>query len=596
MKKHGFSVSFRLFLLILPLLCSISVSVPLDAAKYISIDEVRSDMEAYCLTVFQGMTVERFPLKILSVVRGFEPGQDMIVVVGTDERFQHAGTVHGCSGSPVYIDGRLAGALAAGWDGGLDSLYMVRPIENMLQVGSVESPLALLGGEAAFHFDLSGPVTLADIYQQSMDQLQHRSREQGTLIPLSSSLPSQVCDAFNTPLRQMGFVPVSAAGALPTANEATQFETGGVLAVVLCGGDISLAATGTVTDIIGDQLYGFGHSFQGEGPVNLPIAAGVVHTVVASRNSSFKFSSPGPILGTLQFDQSFAVRGAIGVTPRTIPLTIHVDRYNAPQPKTYHCYLAADRVYTPMILQMAIDGAALLQGELPPEHTVEYEAEVRIKGREPLMLKNLSSGQGASEIEQNLYSIAALAMNNPYEAMEIESIDTTVKIMPTESTASVRAVDVSRTRIKAGETISISVSLMSFRSQPSTAVIDFKVPETLAPGTYSIQVMGGTSYRRFVTGLAPQRFRAFDADTLVEAFRRLVGFRNDGLYAVMPVPSTGIVLQQHELPQLPQTKMLLMQDDKRLRQIAAYQDWTESRSDLEKIVQGTAEIEITVEP
>lgn len=595
MKKHGFSVSFRLFLLILPLLCSISTAAPLDSSKYISIDEVRSDMEAYCLTVFQGMTIERFPLKILSVVRGYEPGQDMIVVVGTDERFQHAGTVHGCSGSPVYIDGRLAGALAAGWDGGLDSLYMVRPIANMLQVGTVEDR-PVLSGQTAFHFDLSKPLKLADIYQQSMDQLQNHPHEQQMLVPLSSSLPSQVCDAFSAPLRQMGFVPVSASGVLPTVNEATKFETGGVLAVVLCGGDISLAATGTVTEIVGDQLYGFGHSFQGIGPVNLPIAAGVVHTVVASRRSSFKFSSPGPVLGTLQFDQSFAVRGAIGVTPRTIPLVIHVNRYNAPGPKTYNCYLAVDRTYTPMIVQIALDGAALLQGDLPPEHTVEYEAQVQIKGREPLVIKNISSGQGASEIEQNLYSIAALSLNNPFEALDIESIDVSLEITPTDRTASIRAVDVSQARVKAGQTISISASLMSFRSQVSTAVMDFKVPETLAPGTYSLQVMGGTSYRRFVTGLAPQRFRAFDAASLVKALRQVTGFRNDGLYAAMTVPATGIVLQQYELPQLPQTKMLLMQDPKRLRPIAAYQDWAENRIDLDKIVEGTAEIEITVEP
>lgn len=594
MKKHGFSVSFWLFLLILTLFCSNSRAAEPAANPYISIDEVTADMEAYCLTVFSGMQVERFPLKILSVVRGYRPGQNMILVIGTDERFQHSGAVHGCSGSPVYIDGRLAGALAAGWDGSLDALYMVRPIEDMLSVGSGEGAPAG-AANTAFHFDLSEPLSLAAVYQQSMDQFQERRREQGTLIPLSSSLPSPVRDAFRSPLQQMGFVPVNAPAALPTVNEATDLTLGGVLAVVLCGGDISFSATGTVTEIIGDQVYGFGHSFQGIGPVNLPMAAGVVHTVVASRTSSFKFSSPGPILGTLEFDQSFAVRGTMGTEPKTIPLTIHVDRYNAPQPRTYNCYLASDRTYTPMILQLALDGAALLHGDLPPEHTVAYEAQVKLKGREPLVLKNTTSGQGPSEIEQNLYSIATLAMNNPFEALEIESIEAGLTITPEDRTVSIQAVDVSQTRVKPGQTISIAVSMQSFRSEPSSAVIDFTVPQNLAAGTYSLQVMGGTSYRRYVSTLSPQRFRAFDIETMMQALRRLNSFRNEGLYAVMPIPATGIVLQQHELPQLPQTKMLLMQDTKRLRPIAAYQDWTESRSDLDKIVQGTAEIEITVE-
>ncbi|MBL7214082.1 MAG: hypothetical protein ISS71_00220 [Phycisphaerae bacterium] len=566
----------------------------MDTTKYIFLDEIQADMEAYCLTVFSGTQVERFGLKVLSVVRGYRPGQNMILVIGTDERFQHAGTIHGCSGSPVFIDGRLAGALAAGWDGSLDALYMVRPIEDMLEVGSVESPPDTTS-EAVFHFDLSGPMNLADVYRQSMDQLQNCAGEQGMLIPLSSSLPSQVCDSFRVPLHQMGFIPVSAPATLPTVSEATDFERGGVLSVVLCGGDISLAATGTVTDILGDQIYGFGHNFKGQGPTNLPITAGVVHAVVAGRNSSFKFSSPGPVLGTLQFDQSFGVRGTIGVAPKTIPLTIRVHRENAPESRTYNCYLASDRMYTPLILQLALNGAALLQGPLPPEHTVRYESQVKIKGQEPLILKNISSGQSTSDIEQNLYSIAALALNNPFKELELESIDATVEITSGDGSAGIRAVDVSGTRVRPGQTISISVTLISFRSEESATVIEFKIPETLSSGKYTIQVMGGSNYRRFVANLAPQRFRAFDAETLMEALRRVTGFRNDGLYAVMPIPATGIVLQQHELPQLPQTKMLLMQDDKRLRPVTAYQDWTESRIDLDKIVQGGAEIEIMVE-
>ena len=100
------------------------------------VDEVRKDMEAYCLSVFEGTKVEKFPMKVLSVVRDWEPKRDAILVVGTDPRFIHAGTVHGCSGSPVYIDGRLAGALAAGWDGSKDPLYFVTPIKYMLEVGS----------------------------------------------------------------------------------------------------------------------------------------------------------------------------------------------------------------------------------------------------------------------------------------------------------------------------------------------------------------------------------------------------------------------------------------------------------------------------
>ena len=118
----------------------------LDRTRYIGLDEVRTDMEAYCLTVLKGNNIERFPLKILSIVRNFRPKRDAILVVGTDERFIHAGPIHGCSGSPVYIDGRLAGALAAGWDGSKDPLYLVTPIEEMLRIGTAGGRRGAAGG------------------------------------------------------------------------------------------------------------------------------------------------------------------------------------------------------------------------------------------------------------------------------------------------------------------------------------------------------------------------------------------------------------------------------------------------------------------
>ncbi|MBC8378331.1 MAG: hypothetical protein H8E62_04070 [Planctomycetes bacterium] len=594
MKKHSHLVSIRLYLVFLALLCAKHGIAALDVTKYIPIDEVRADMDAYCLTVFSGMEIERFGLKVVSVVRGVKPGQDMIVVMGTDERFQHAGVVHGCSGSPVFIDGRLAGALAAGWDGSLDSLYMVRPIEDMLQAGSIET-VGNRQPKPAFRFDFSQPLNLADIYQESMDQLQTMQSEQGPLIPLSSSLPVGAWESLRKPLRQMGFVPVNAPAGLPTAAEATELEPGGVLAIVLCGGDISLAATGTVTEIVGDQVYGFGHSFKGQGPTNLPIAAGIVHAVVASRNNSFKFSSPGPVLGTLQFDQSSAVRGTIGVTPKTIPLTIRVNRDNDPEDRTYNCYLAADRVYTPMILQMALNGAALLQGPLPPEHTVRYEARVSVKGQEPLVINNVSSGRSTAEVERNLYAIVTTLLNNPFEDLRIESIDVAVDIVSVDSTVDIWAVDVSRTRVRPGQTISAIVTLHSFRSEESTAVIEFTVPETAVPGRYTLQILGDREYQRFVTQMVPQRYQAFDVGTMMEAFGRVTRFRNDRLHVVMPVASSGVVLRQHELPQLPATKMLLMVDSKRLQPAEPYKAWSENEIQIDKIVSGTAEIEIIVE-
>ena len=594
MKKRGNVPCTCLILSVFALLFACSWAAEPDLSAYISIDEVRPDMEAYCLTVFSGMEIERFPLKVLSVVRGVEPGQDMILVIGTDERFQHAGTVHGCSGSPVYIDGRLAGALAAGWDGSLDSLYLVRPIKDMLNVGSVETAQNT-GAGMVLHYNLSGPLDLADIYRQATEQMQSWDPGQRMLLPLVSSLPPQVCESLSEPLGHLGFLPVSGLAAMPTAQDAGQLERGGVLAIPLCSGDISLAATGTVTEVIGDQVYGFGHNFTGSGPVSFPMSAGIVHSVVAGRSRSFKLATPGPVLGTLEFDQSSAVRGTVGKTPALIPLTIRVERFNDPVTKTYHCQIVNDRVYTPLIAQVVVNGAALMQGSLPAEHTIRYQGQICVKDRGIIAINNISSGRRTAEVEQDVFSITSLLLNNPFEPMDIESIDLTMAMTPVSTLADVWSIDVSNTRVKPGETVSASIVLKSFRSEELRTEIDFQVPTDLPEGTYKLQILGDSNYQRFMVTMAPQRFRALDADTLMAGLQRVAAFRNDRLHAVMAVPASGVVLGKHELGQLPQTKMLLMQDAKRMQSVEAYKAWAENELVLDKIVQGAAEIELTVE-
>ena len=595
MTKYGVTTSSSLVISLIFALAVQAAGFALDTSKYIGIDEIRMDMDAYCLSVFSGTQVEKFGLKILSVVRGAKPGRDMILVLGTDERFQHSSAVHGCSGSSVFIDGRLAGALAAGWDGSLDPVYLVRPIEDMLEVGSVDASVPA-NDMTASGFDFSRSLDIETCYQQSITRLQNLNPDFRMYLPLSSSLPAGVIEQHDQALKGMGFLSVGAGGLLPSRSfkEVGTYERGGVLALVLCGGDISLAATGTVTEVIGDQVYGFGHQYRGRGAVNLPMATGVVHTVVASRRSSFKLSSPGPVSGIFQFDQSSGVRGTIGQMPRTIPFHIEVDRYNDPQARVYDCYLAVDQALTPMILQIVLDGAANMQGAMPFEHTIRYSGQITLEGGESIAIDNVSSGRQTSEIGRELYSVVDLFLNNPFEEVNIDSIDVKMSMEPVDMIASVWAVDVSRTTVRPGQTITASVVLKSYRSQEQTVAVDLKIPENLSAGTYKVQIMGGSEYQSFVSKMSPQRFTAVDLGSLKTALDGLLSYRRDRLYAVMPIPASGVVIRQHELGQLPPTKMLLMQDSKRLQPLEPYKAWTENHIDLDKIVAGSAEIEVIV--
>ena len=582
---------------VLTLLFLNAFSFGLDSDKYISVDEIKTDMEAYCLTVFEGTKIERFKLQILSVVKKAGPGRDMILVKGLDERFQKSSAVHGCSGSPVFIEGRLAGALAAGWDGSLEPLYLVRPIEEMLETGSTGNPdNRVTSAASASGYDYSEPINLDGFWRQNLDLIERQHTPPRMALPLAMSLPGEVCEKNRQTFQKMGFIPFSTSGEMAVeAGSDIKFEQGGTLSVVLCGGDISLAAIGTVTEIDGDQLYGFGHSFMGQGATNLPMAAGFIHTVVAHRQSSFKFGTAGPIQGTLLFDQAASVRGTIGQTPETIPFKIHVKRYNDPQDRTYDCFVAVERNYTPRVLMVVLNGAGQMQGGLPVEHVVSYRGRIAVRGYEPIQIHNISSGQGLMPAAMEMGSAVGLLLNNPFKEVAIESLEADIQIGPEDRLSSVWAADVSQVTAKPGQTVSVSVTLKSRRSEETVVNISLAIPVGLPKGQYPLQILGPAQYQQFVSQMAPQRFRAVDVPTLHDALQGIFKYRRDRLYCVMQVPATGLVMRQHELADLPPTKMLLMQDSKRIIPVEPYKNWVENSIEIDRIVDGEVKIELTID-
>jgi len=186
-----------------------------DSERYIKVDEIEKGMEAYCLTDYGDAGIERFELKVVDVVRGYEPGHDIILVMGLDERFQHTGPVSGCSGSPVYIGDRLAGALARSWYWAQDPLYGVTPIAEMLQVGAGSGAKQTGGADStvAFRFDFSQPINLAEVDEQikTMGLSQTDTTGGPTALPcpvLVSGVSAEACRQVASELGKMGFAAV----------------------------------------------------------------------------------------------------------------------------------------------------------------------------------------------------------------------------------------------------------------------------------------------------------------------------------------------------------------------------------------------------
>jgi len=577
-----------------------------DPARYIGLDEIKPGMEGYCLTEYGVDGIEKFGLKVIDVVRDFEPGRDIILVQGTDARFVHTGPVAGCSGSPVYIDGRMAGALAFAWTYSKDPLYGATAIADMLRVGRgrAEEPAP------AFSFDYSKPIDLAEIDRQISRPRPRREGRFGGVSTLpcpliTSGLSAEACEQLNTAVEPFGFMVVPGIGggsvqASETAEGAAgddaerELVPGACLVVPLVSGDMSMAVYGTVTEVRDGTVYGFGHPFMGYGSIDLPMATGKVHTVVTSMVRSIKLARALKTVGAFTSDEGAGILGKIGAEAQTFPLTVKLDRYNDTE-RVYNCRVASNRMLTSSLIRTVISGAALYLGDLPPDHTVEYKTSLGIKGFEPIIFENVSTGMGVLQMAAEASSALALLMNNPYDEVIVESMEFDIGITAKDTISHIWSVNLSDTTVKAGEKIGIDVVIEAVYSQKKQYEIEMEIPKDLKAGKYELTLCGSRGYEQFLLKTVPHKFIGQDLPDLVDALRDTLQVRRDRLYCYLVLPSSGIIINKAELPDLPATKMLVLQSLARPVSIQLHPHWIEKTLDTGTVVINKRTIQITVE-
>jgi len=578
-----------------------------DPARYISLDEIEAGMEGYCLTEYGIAGIEKFKVEVIDVVRDFEPGRDVVLVQGTDERFIHTGPVAGCSGSPVYIDGRLAGALAFAWTYSKDPLYGVTSIEDMLQVGRSKGTQVT----PARVFDYSKPIDLAEVDRRiSTPGVVGSDGTAGVgRLPcavVTSGLPFEVCRQLGVELEPFGVVVVPGIGgstgrldegrkdAGEDRGEEKKLVPGACLAVPLVSGDITIGVYGTVTEVRGQTVYGFGHPFLGYGPVDLPMATGKVHTVITSMVRSSKLAKVVETVGAVRSDEGGGILGQIGAEAQTFPVTVRIDRYND-RTREYNCRVASNRLLTPSLIRSIISGAGLYLGDLPPDHKIEYKGSVTIRGFEPIMFENVSTGSGLADLMAEASGTIALLMDNPYEQVTIESMEFDMHIVPRDVISHIWSANLSDPKVKAGDRIRVDAVIESVRADKKSYHFDLVVPEDLKPGKYELTLCGWRDYEQFLLKVAPYRFVGQDLPDLVAALRNALAIKRDRLYCYLVLPSGGITIEKAELPDLPATKALVLQSPKRPMRVQLYPHWLEKTVDTGTVVINKKTVRITVE-
>lgn len=510
--------------------------------------DVRAGQHAIGKTVFQGNKIEDFQVEILGVLENVGPRQSIILARLSGGPLQETGVMQGMSGSPVYIDGRLLGAVALAFNFSKEPIAGIRPIEEMLAVGDSVQPESR---KVASNADSFGSK-LIDI-----------------ATPLSfSGFTAGTLDQFSPQLKKLGLEPrqgVSSGGKLPSKLGApASLRPGDMIAVELLSGDMSIGAEGTVTAIDGKKIYAFGHQFMSVGNTELPFARAEVLALLPNLSSSFKISSPLEWMGAITQDRSTSIYGELGRKADTIPFAITV-KDGRRAPLAYHMQMIQDRVLSPYIVQTAVYSAMDATERTLGLASYSLRGGVEfVNGAPPLKLDNTYAGdfnvplQASTGVASPLSSILGAG----FDALKIKSINLEIEASERKRFLQVDQITASPKQVHPGDSVEIAVTLTGENGLEVQKSLHYRVPVGAPAGTLSFTVSDGavsnaidyqqmaaeapksaTQLVSFLNNLRP------NTNAYVRVWRTDPAFEVQGQDLPNPPPSVGLILAKTQAAQ-----------------------------------------------
>lgn len=561
------------------------------------ISELRRGMQGYGLTALTKREPERFDVEVLGVIRGWNPKGDMILIRMSGPVINQSGGFSGMSGSPVYVDGKLIGAVAYGWSFVEIPLAGVTPIEEMLKVSKLASQderkrhpydRAMAWARLSQGFkelaELASASRPADLRRAALRAMLPPMMQPDRLLP-SDALPDSLTELvpagatapmrpFQIPLSVQGvgqpgplrpllegtpFVPVQTVdeGAGPDPPQEVSLVPGVPLGVAFVTGDMTISGMGTLTHVQGGHVLALGHPMFGAGEVDLPLALGYDPIVVPSAQSSFRMTNTGPVIGRVTQDRDSGIHGEIGAEAPTFPCTVRVTGSAADE---YEYRVAGYWQTAPMFAFYAIAlSSSRWQGSGMPYH-LRARAQIRLSGRQqPVLLENDYSAYSVLDPSFELVMLPlTLLTTNPFRETEIAGLDFEVDVREGLAAAYIDAVSLDRPRARPGSKVTLFVRLRQHRGDIHVRKATITVPQTAEPGTEAkLLVADAASSRMIDRELDPGFFEPTDFEHLVALLEHMESNRN--LVVRASFVDRGLRYEGQPMPALPESAFSVMQ-------------------------------------
>ncbi|NYF80006.1 SpoIVB peptidase S55 domain-containing protein [Granulicella arctica] len=503
---------------------------PPKVTTFFPLAEVKRGQMGIAYTVFEGVLPEPMQVEILGVLKNaLGPERDLILARLKGTKPEYTGVVAGMSGSPVYIDGKLVGALSYRiGQFSKEPIAGITPIEQMLDVkdGQAGSIKARVDGQPEMQA-METPLMFSGFSQETLDR-------------------------FGDRFRAMGLTPVAGlGGADAEAKQPEPLEPGSAVSAILVRGDLSMAGTCTVTYVDSARLLACGHPITQNGPVSMPMTKATVVATLPSPLNAFKIVNTTETVGSFTEDRASAILGQFGVLARMIPVV--VDVVGAAKSRTYHFEVLDDKELTPSTMLVSVYQAVQGTNAAGAEQSYALSGELDVAGEPAIRLHGVMAPNGGNTGAIN----AALYVGERFEKVYENAVEQPVvtglrlrmEVQPERRTAVIESARVSRVEVHAGDTVEVEVTVHPYQAEARVVRIPVTLPATLMAGDVRLVVSDGAMVDRLTSPSGAVALHAVGlADTVAMMNRARA---NDGVFVTLLEHTPQAVLGGGTLPEVP---------------------------------------------
>jgi hypothetical protein len=609
--------------LVLPVMAQVDSSAPppvrpkAGPTRIMPASELRPGMKGVAWTVFEGNTPEAIPIEILGLWKNaWGPKQD-IILAKMGGKAKITNVAGGMSGSPVYVDGKLIGAVALRLSMfSPDAICGITPIELMLEVKDYDSSVpadARTPDKVQTRSSLPLPNDmLAQVVAAGASS--NLSPETALMTPIDTPLTFSgfdpaVLEQFGPLFRELGFTTVQGgAGASlgspkPVAGWEHALQPGDAVAGVVVSGDMAVTGLGTVTYNDGRHVLAFGHSFFGLGPVDMPMSEGEILFTNASAFQPNKFGNATEIVGALHQDRHSGIMGVLGDTADMVPVTLRVRSFaednTIRKQREFHFNVFVQQKWTPYLMMVTLFNSISSLNDFMEEATYRVNAQVELAGQQKMSFSTMqASGEMPVPAPMMLAGWWGEKFNrlflNAVKTPQLESVDATVDLLPERRIASIENAWIANSEVSPGETVPVKVFLRPYRGPQIERVFDIHIPATVAKGEHHILLSDAETLNRMQTAAASMN-RFIDVPQIVSLINQERS--NDKLYVSLIESRPTVYYDDKTLPSLPASVLNVMQTGRAASRPFATSGQTafeEAAIPFDYVVNGSFALKVTV--